>query len=231
MIFIKRILAFLVLIYTIGNFQIINAQAGNRVLVLFEADGKYGFKDSATNEIVIPATYQNRARFRDGIAVVKLNDKSGCITENGEIIVPIKYDFIFSFQEGLAWVKKDNKFGFVDKTGQEVIPLIYDRAYGFQEGLACVKLNNKWGFIDKSGKEVIPIKYDGIQHGFNEGLAYVNVSGKGDIKGGKFGFVDKQGIEIIPLKYDKVSGFRNDSALVQINKKKFWINKKGERLR
>ena len=57
---------------------------------------------------------------------------------------------------------------------------------------------------------------------YYEGLASVRLNGK-------YGFIDKTSKEVIPLKYDDAYSFSEISlALVTINNKSFYINKKGE---
>ncbi|MDR1592993.1 MAG: WG repeat-containing protein [Prevotellaceae bacterium] len=157
--------------------------------------------------------------FVEGLALVKLNDKWGCIDKTGKEVIPVKYDDAFRFSEGFAAVELNDKLGYIDKTGTEVIPLKYDDAFWFAEGLAAVKLNDKWGYIDKTGTEVIPLKYNSA-YSFSEGLAPVKLNDK-------WGCIDKTGTEVIPLKYDDAFRFSEGFAAVELNDKWGYIDKTG----
>jgi pimeloyl-ACP methyl ester carboxylesterase len=228
-----RLTSFLLVILTI--FQFIQAQKSSRSLVPFESGDKMGYKDSITNEIVIPAKYNFADWFCKGVAIVDSDGKYSLINKNGDVVFSLNYDGIFPFQEGLAFVMKNKKYGFIDCIGKEVIPLMYDKVegFGFRSGLACVKLNEKWGFIDKTGKAVVPIQYDRVERNFHEGLTAVNIGGTGNpfhFSGGKWGFVDKSGEEVIPLVYDTVENFKNGAAYVKLNNLTFYINRYGEKI-
>ena len=149
----------------------------------FEEYGKQGFKKDGV--VVIPAIYDKAWDFREGLALVELNDKWGYIDKIGKEVIPIKYNEVYSFKEGLALVKLNGKWGYIDKLGYEVIQIKYESAWDFREGLALVANNGKGGYIDKSGKEVIPIKYDWAGS-FQNGKAKVRLNGKR-------GTIDKQG--------------------------------------
>ena len=158
--------------------------------------------------------------FREGLALVRLNDKYGFVDKTGKEVIPLKYEYAYSFREGLALVKLNDKYGFVDKTGKEVIPLKYEDANSFIEGLARVQLKGKYGFVDKTGKEIFPPKYDWVSNFFHEGLAEVQLNGK-------CGFVDKTGKEVIPLKYENTSHFIGGIAEVKFNGGWIKIDKQG----
>ncbi len=165
--------------------------------------GKWGYcKD---DQWVINPKYERAMSFSDGLAVVKLNGKFGCIDIAGETMIPYRYDMIYSFAEGLAAVKTNGKWGFIDKSGASVIPYRFDDAKSFSEGMAPVLFNGKWGFIDRNGKSILPYKYDSA-NSFSEGLANVQISGK-------WGFIDITGNwynekdEYIPLFSDYAKRF------------------------
>ena len=217
----------------------------------FEEYGKQGFKKDGV--VVIPAIYDKAWDFREGLALVELNDKWGYIDKIGKEVIPIKYNEVYSFKEGLALVKLNGKWGYIDKLGNEVIQIKYESAWDFREGLALVANNGKGGYIDKSGKEVIPIKFDLVSN-FKNGKARVKLNGKcgyfdksgkevtpikyddiwdfseglaGVKLNGKWGFIDKTGKEVIPIKFDIAWPFENGKAMVQLNGKSGTIDKQG----
>jgi hypothetical protein len=52
--------------------------------------------------------------FKNGFAVVELNEKSGYIDENGSEICECKYDIAWNFENGFAKVKLNDKYGYIN---------------------------------------------------------------------------------------------------------------------
>ena len=63
----------------------------------------------------------------------------------------------------------------------------------------------------------MPLKYDDVWN-FGEGVAYVNVNGKG-------GFIDKSGKVVVPLKYEDGRSFEEGLAPVKLNGKWGFISR------
>jgi hypothetical protein len=160
-------------------------------LIPYTVDNKkFGFMDSISHAVIIPATYDEVHKFINGMSVVKLRNKYGFVSATGKVITP-KYDLVNLFSEGYCAVvngavERDAKgaitkitgvFGYIDTWGNEVIPLKYDVALPFRDGLANVSLGGKVGFIDKTGKTVIPFIYqDGAS--FKDRMASVRLNGE-----------------------------------------------------
>lgn len=145
-------------------------------------DGKWGYcKD---DQWVINPKYERAMSFSEGLAVVKLDGKFGCIDIAGEVVIPCRFESAYSFSEGLAAVKVNGKYGYINKSGVSVISYRFDEARSFSEGKAPVLFNGKWGFIDRSGKGMIPYKYDNANP-FSDGLANVQLNKV-------WGFVDSE---------------------------------------
>lgn len=115
--------------------------------------GKVGFIDPDTDEILIPAKYDDGGMFSsvEELAPAKLNGKWGFIDWSDKTIIPFQFEDAspFSFYEGLAAVKKNGKWGFIDKTGKPLIPFEYDSvALGcFVNGYAKMFKNGQPHFI------------------------------------------------------------------------------------
>ncbi|MDF2384057.1 WG repeat-containing protein [Nostoc ellipsosporum NOK] len=174
----------------------------NDDIEVFEG-GKWTFIDKTGREIA-PMKYTDVMLFyKEGFALVSVDNKWGVLNKSGKEITPLKYDYIKlsdhiadiavvniggSYDEMLG-AESFNEFsggkqGFINCiTGKEITPLIYARVEDFVEGLAAVMIvdegggKGKWGFIDKTGKVVIPLKYDGVGD-FNEGKVDVLLDGK-----------------------------------------------------
>ncbi len=201
-------------------------QTEMRKLNRFWYNGKWGYKDKVTGEIVIPSKWRMVKGFYEGLCRVEDdNGKWGFIDKTGYLVVSCKWQSnTQDFHEGLARVEDDNeKYGYVDKMGKVVIPCKWKDTYSFHEGLARVKDDNgEWGFIDKMGTVVIPCKWK-YTFSFHEGLARV----KDD--NGKWGFIDKMGTVVIPCMWKDVSDFTEGLARVKDDNGKWgFIDKNGK---
>lgn len=116
-------------------------------------------------------------KFKEGLALVKVDGKWGFIDTNGEYIISPQFDVAGDFHEGLAAVGLNRKIGYVNKKGELQIKPQFEEADDFHEGLAGVCLNGKWGFIDSEGELVIPYRFDDVKN-FNNGIAQVKLDGK-----------------------------------------------------
>ncbi|WP_442794801.1 WG repeat-containing protein [Pelobium manganitolerans] len=206
-------------------------------LVVFEENGKAGFKDQSGKIIIAPKydDYRTKDASRtkdDEVYRVAINEKWGLIDgKTGKELTPLKYKKINAFSDGLAGVLLDFKWGFIDKNGKEVFPLKYDEpspygvyglGYDFYDGIAVVSIGYKCGVIDKTGKEIVPFKYHSIGE-FSEGMASIRLADK-------FGFVNKSGKEIVPAKYDDVRRFKDGFAKVSLAGKWGTIDKTGKEI-
>lgn len=193
---------------------------------LFQADGKWGFRDSETGETVIPAKYESIGLESEGLAPVKLNGKWGFIDKGDRMVIEPQYDYALSFSEGLAQVRNDGKCGFIDRKGNLVIPLAYDEVGDFHDGLASVSIKGKQGFIDRNNQTVIPARYDwdmwnSSQSYFSEGIAPVKINGK-------WGYIDKNDSIVIKPVFNIAFSFSEGLALVKSGYSYGFMNRSGE---
>lgn len=125
-------------------------------------NNKYGIINKQLEEVV-PIRYDSIGYFCDGVAVVRIHNRTGYINKKGkmrvkdgdqEAWIPTKYEWGDDYHEGLAAVLLNYKWGFINRDGKEVIPLIYDEvlAPGFCNGTATVMLNGEWVKIDTKGE-------------------------------------------------------------------------------
>ena len=181
-------------------------------------------------KIVIDCVYEDAHDFiKEGLALVKLNGKWGCINNSNEIISPFIYDVALDINwfdsKSSLWVFLDGESGYLDKNGNYSMNETIT-SDDFIEGLyKNVGENGKYGFLDKeTGGYVIPCTYEKAED-FSEGLAHVQLHQKG-------GFIDKTDREIIPFIYDKCETFlerfifAEGLANVKFNKKWGFIDRK-----
>ena len=91
--------------------------------------------------------------FKEGLAMVKKNDKYGYVDKEGKLIIPLIYYGGRDFSEGLALVLKKNlKRGYIDKNNKIIIPMIYDDGVDFENGLVRVNYQGNYYTINKKGE-------------------------------------------------------------------------------
>lgn len=157
------------------------------------------------------------------LAIIKLNDKFGCIDRQGNIVIQPTWDYILQGDKNKQLlVEKDSLYGFIDSKGQTIIKPQYQDAELFSDGLAAVSNGKKYGFINLKGDTVIPFLYDETFMGFNNGLSNVTLNDS-------CGYIDKQGKIVVPLKYETCYPFMSDYAQVEtFDGDEFLIDKKGK---
>lgn len=118
-------------------------------------------KSAADNiDWAIPPQYDDAAsKFRENLAMVKVNGKVGFIDLYNRFIIEPVYDDVEEmdgFHQGVAAVKKEGKWGYINKEGKCIIPFEYDAADAFDEDMiAPVKVGELWGAIDIEGNMVV----------------------------------------------------------------------------
>lgn len=204
-----------------------------------DENGKFGFK--LNNEIIIKAKFEESYNFKEGLAIVKLNNKYGFIDLTGKEIVEIKYELIYPFVDNITAVKYNNKWGFIDKTGKIIIPFKYDKANTFSEGMSMVSYFDKdfkttYTYVNKEGIE-LPYRFRNARD-FKDGLAIVEfekTDGYRSLEGEGYGIIDYSGKYVVEPKYHEIYDFENGFALVKMvdaymNKLYGYIDKKGNEI-
>ena len=138
----------------------------NEVIIPFEYDNLWYFEVdylvsiidkkrgliNLKNKVCITPKYDSiKSIDENGVVVVKLGEKYGCVSLNDSVIAPMIYDSIDYFSDGLAPVSIGGKWGYIDQQGKQVIECQFDWVSPFYEGTAIVgRDDDKW-CIDKSG--------------------------------------------------------------------------------
>ena len=101
----------------------------NDTIGIFKKDGKFGYYNVRTKELVIAADYEEAKRFSQGLAGVVKNGRMGFINLKGETV--IGFDYVYNkldgndkciFQYGYcAIANMEGKYGVIDQTGKWVI--------------------------------------------------------------------------------------------------------------
>lgn len=98
--------------------------------VVFNKDGKVGYKDK-NGKIIVEPIYSMAHQYWNGVGRVRIDNKNGSFTWktvsiNGEIY---DYDEVYGFFNGLSPVLKDGKYGFINYDGELIVPLNYDKLF------------------------------------------------------------------------------------------------------
>lgn len=193
---------------------------------------KWGYIDTAGRTAIEPR-FDHPARFREGLALVRVGEKSGCIDSKGNMAIPAKFDDIGDRSEGLiaAGVRQPGsgdkggiKYGYIDKTGTFVIQPQFDEALEFAEGRAFVVRGAEVYCIDRSGTTLF--KVPGVSGGlYFEGLAKISILQNGSEL---IGFIDTNGKIVIEPQFTMAFAF--SEGLVAVRDKEGWgfIDKTGK---
>lgn len=174
---------------------------------------------NSNGETVIPAgeyklviDYSNKSIKPELLFPFEKDGKQGYLNEKGEVIIEPKFDLAFYFSEGRAIIAKIEgydeynspiyKYGYIDTKGELTIPCRYEQAYAFSEGLAETLVKDSILFIDKNGKTEL----------FFHSTTTSETPEYPDYLGYYY--------------YDH--GFKNGTAILLVNNKVGFINKKGE---
>jgi len=198
----------------------------------------WGYIDK-TGKVVIEPQFDAAADFRTGVAQV------GFATLKGKLLSTIadtglEYNYKFIDRAGtfvpapsplhyatgepgeLIPFRKDDVAGYLNAKGEVAIQPQFQVASAFSEGLACVCKEGLFGYIDTRGEWVLPPRFQ-YANDFADGLAGVALGENG------WGFIDRTGKEVIPGRFAWVyGGFRHGVAEVAFDRKRGYINKKGD---
>lgn len=132
----------------------------NDTIGVFKKDGKFGYYNVKTKEIVIAADYEEAKRFSQGLAGVVKNGRIGFINLKGETVIGFDYAYN-KLDEGnkcvfrygyCAIASMEGKYGVIDQTGKWVIAPEYMDAVVVCKDYAVVKVRDSFNMqMDYSG--------------------------------------------------------------------------------
>ncbi len=202
-----------------------------------DQDGKVGWID-ATGKVVIAATFDSGAFFREGLARVEAlaettaegaqtNGKYGYIDTKGAWVVKPQYRSAGDFSEGLAMVDTGkHQRGYIDRTGALVIAGPFLRAEEFSEGRAAVETSRDfWAFIDRTGRIVFEARgYDlSDPPSYSEGLIALRTQ-----RPRRTRFLDLEGAVALEPDFALARDFREGLSAVRTEAGKWgYIDKRG----
>lgn len=165
--------------YTIKGLQWVVGASGEDSLTVFCRDGKRGFLNVNTGEVVIPEQYAKAWVFSEGVAAVMKNGKIGFIDSENRTMLPFEYDY--AYRNGLpidylfhggycTMTDARGACGLIDKDGNWVIKPVYDCIWTPHEGKRIVKDGGKYGMLDEDLEFIFPIEYDYIEYSDEKGV-------------------------------------------------------------
>lgn len=189
----------------------INYEEGN--LEPFYKDGKWGYKDISSRDVIIPLKYDIANPFIENRAIISVNNKYAIIDQNGKELTQFKYDFIVDFQNGIAKIKRDDKWAIMDIDCHELTSFKYSEIKLYVvDDLSLAEIGGKYVLINKFGKEITLKPYDEIYE-FQGTVTRVKNENK-------YGLINKSGKEILSCSYDYIGLFNiNDLAKIKLNNK------------
>ena len=171
---------------------------------------------------------------------VEIDEKWGYFDQNGKVVIDPIYFMALPFNtSGIAAVVDDSGWVYINSDGLKLLrPFIVDNGPDyFVEGLARFVKKDGIGFFDQSGKVVIPAQFKFVQP-FSEGLAgfcndcrQIKEGEYHRISAGKWGYIDRWGNVVIAAKYDLIQPFLNGKAEVKVNKLRYQIDRKGQKIK
>lgn len=153
--------------------------------VFCDKDGKRGFLNVNTGQVVIKGTYKRAWHFSEGLAAVMTEDnKIGFINYNNEIVIPAEYDYIdgceYIFKNGFCVVMDKDTFneGAIDTKGRIVIPIEFDDiSLNTISNTWTLSKDNKYGLADENMNIVFEPVYKRICVNGSKREAYLTKDG------------------------------------------------------
>lgn len=143
-------------------------------LIQFEVNGKWGFADIYTGEIVIEPVWDYVGPFYKGYAHVALNAE-------------VEHDKMDVYVSG-------GSHGYIDMLGRVVIPLEYSDAGEIPyRNMFEVAKDGKWGIITRDNKLIIPFEHKALKTDYDHDLVICSIIDSESCKNVKWGIYHNTG--------------------------------------
>lgn len=219
-------------------------------IILFAKDGKRGFCNIVTDEVIVaPTTYTKAWIFSEGLAAVEKDGMIGFVNTEGELVIPCKYSYRgnslsqFVFHDGYCVVAdSSNKIGAIDTKGQWVVKPRYD-AVELTKDYAIVYVKGDFkkqidykgnvlqdGIVDDINNIYYEVTYTDVATGAPEEGRVKNSEYSQYSVGSYVGLISKNGEFITPPIYTCISGVSPTvfCATLQDGYSKVLIDKNGK---
>lgn len=158
-------------------------------------EGKWGYIDKSGN-IIINYQFDDANKFVDGRAIVRLDEQSGVIDEEGKYIINPQFQNVYLDGDRYL-IRQDDKYGWCDMDGKYIInPQFTDANFFAGSKLASFKSGEKYGYINKDGQITINPQFDEASQFFGD-VAIVKT-------GDKYGLIDPTGKYKVNPQFDDI---------------------------
>lgn len=137
-------------------------------LAVFARNGKRGYLNRFTGEVVIPETYTRAWIFSEGLAAVEKDGELLFIDHSGKIVIDKDFQVYFddpkyAFQKGYCMIKNpvNGKMGLIDRTGNWVLNPEYDNLY-YNDGFWQVEKDGYVGLYNAKMELMFPVENTAI---------------------------------------------------------------------
>lgn len=164
----------------------------------------HGYKDEDGN-VVLPAIYHDAGPFKDGKALVHIDNDYMLIDLTGKVLYNPDKDRFFSkeyslragnYHEGIAtFTNSHYHTEFYNSRGERINDKSYYFAEDFNEGYASFASNGKKGFIDRAGHVCLELDH----YKLDTWMFYDGICCLMDTREMRSGFIDYAGRELIPF--------------------------------
>ena len=195
---------------------IIDALYDNKLIfednyVVIVMNGKKGLLNISGQALLMPVFDDIILNsIKNGVIIIKMNNKYGAYNTYGKKIIDIKYDLIDEFKEGIGYIEVDSKYGFVDQSGNIIIPVKYPIIKGkrpyFQKGFVAINNNNRWALFGK-GNQITDFCFDKIDESNNLGIRVA-------LSEGKYSYINTNGYRAIGITFDDAKMIIGNQAVV-----------------
>jgi hypothetical protein len=134
-------------------------QDTTNTFALFYENNKWGFKNIQTDNVVVPAIYDQVSVFDNKIAVVEQTNHSGVITFDHKIVIPFNYKNIYVEQEYIRAKRKDLTTDYYRKNDYKFLFSIYNpHISSFHENqIGCSQTVEADLIVDNKGNTIAVI--------------------------------------------------------------------------
>ena len=193
-----------------GTFEYINPNneiimTGGSGLLIFKANGRYGFKDQR-HRIIIANRYEAVKPFHQRLAAIKINNKWGFINLDEQIIIQPRYDSVGHFTDKACITEKNDLLGVINQNGDEIVANQFQQIIPLGNGQFKVQKNGLWGVLGENGAVVIHPKY-GHLFAVNQSFYIIE-------RNGKYGTIGNSGVNKIPMLYDFIGYSSENKTMV-----------------
>jgi len=189
----------------------------------------WGLRDTVSNKLVLDYNFQEIQEFREGFAIVKLNDQTGLINKDGKIIINLEYwSLIKELECGIVGFAYSHRVVFFDTLGKRLLPQIN----GLEDCLPCkdritFKNNAGVGMLNFQGDTILPLKFSYIQF-LKDGFCRAAILN--DKRDNIWGLYDINGKQLLPHDFEFIQEFHCGLAVVKKKGKYGVIDKNGKEL-